>query len=230
MHDITLDHLVFATPDLERTVAEVTALTGVRPAEGGSHPGRGTRNYLLGLSGPGAGGYFEIVGPDPGQPAPTRPRWFGIDSLTGPRLVHWAVRTTDIDALVARARSRGYDPGEPVALSRRTPQGTTLSWRLTHPQPHGRGGLVPFLLDWGETQHPTAHGLPSLPLVSLTLAHPEPESVRTDLAAVGVVIGVDAGASVAAGPCVERAGRASLTAVLAGAHGPVTFSDGVSVP
>ncbi|MDQ8701765.1 VOC family protein [Streptomyces sp. LHD-70] len=43
--------LVLATPDLDDTVAEVTAATGVAPAEGGRHLGYGTRNFLYGLAG-----------------------------------------------------------------------------------------------------------------------------------------------------------------------------------
>lgn len=42
-----LDHLVHATPDLDRTLAEIAALTGVRPVPGGSHPGRGTLPHGL---------------------------------------------------------------------------------------------------------------------------------------------------------------------------------------
>ncbi|WP_189865247.1 VOC family protein [Streptomyces poonensis] len=212
-----LDHLVFATPDLARTVEEVAELTGVRPVEGGSHPGLGTRNYLLGT---GNGGYLEIVGPDEGQPAPDGPRWFGIDALTGPRLVHWAVRVPDIDARVAGARERGYDPGEPVAMARATPEGGTISWRLTMPLPHGhdRGGdgLVPFLLDWGTTVHPSERGLPVLPLLAFTARHPEPDRVADELAALG------------AGLEIFRGTVPALTAVLDGRHGPVTFGDGIT--
>ena len=57
---------------------------------GGSHPGRGTRNTLLAL---GARCYLEILGPDPAQPPPERPRTRGIDQLLAARLVGWASAT-----------------------------------------------------------------------------------------------------------------------------------------
>ncbi|MFC9234309.1 VOC family protein [Streptomyces decoyicus] len=217
-----VDHLVYATPDLDRTLAETAALTGVRPVPGGSHPGRGPLPHglkgmggapihLLGLGG---GAYFEIIGPDPEQPAPDGPRWFGIDALTGPRLVTWAVRVTGIAARVAAARAHGYAPGAPVAMSRRTPDGSRLAWQLTPP---GTGaGLAPFLLDWGETPHPSGGALPVLPLVSLTASHPGPGAARAELAALGVRW---PGEPVTAGPT-------GLTAVLEGRHGRVVFGRG----
>src|SRR5687768_9580330 len=109
-----VDHLVYATPDVDATVEALAALTGVRATAGGPHPGRGTRNALLAL-GPRA--YLEVVGPDPGQPAPPRPRWFGIDALAKPRLVTWAATAGDLPRPdlareAAAARAGGVPLGE----------------------------------------------------------------------------------------------------------------------
>jgi catechol 2,3-dioxygenase-like lactoylglutathione lyase family enzyme len=194
---MTLDHLVYATPDLDESVRLIAKLTGVRPVEGGSHLGLGTRNHLLGL---GELRYLEIIGPDTEQPEPERPRPFGIDGLTGPRLAAWAVRAADIEARVARSRTLGYDPGPIEPLSRRTPEGEELRWRLTIPQDDVE--VVPFLIDWGRTPHPARH-LPVVPLTSLTAAHPEPGAVRERLRALGVELDV-------------REGDAGLTAIIGG--------------
>lgn len=146
-----LDHLVYATPDLDATVAELERLLGVRPAEGGRHPGFGTRNRLVGLGGR---SYLEIVGPDPEQEDPAGPRPFGIDGLRAAGLAGWALAVEDIDAVTARAREQGYDPGDPQDMSRRTPSGELLSWRLTPPDRAGHGRLVPFLIDWARPAIP----------------------------------------------------------------------------
>ncbi|HZE34729.1 MAG TPA: VOC family protein [Actinoallomurus sp.] len=182
---MTLDHLVYATPDLEESVRQVAKLTGVRPVEGGPHPGLGTRNHLLGL---GELRYLEIIGPDSGQPEPERPRPFGIDELTEPRLAAWAVRAADIEARVARSRTLGYDPGPIEPLSRRTPDGEVLRWRLTFPYEP----VVPFLIDWGRTPHP-ARRLPVVPLTAFSGTHPDPGGVRGRLDALGVELDVGEG-------------------------------------
>jgi catechol 2,3-dioxygenase-like lactoylglutathione lyase family enzyme len=192
---MTLDHLVYATPDLEESVRLVAKLTGVRPVEGGPHPGLGTRNHLLGL---GELRYLEIIGPDSGQPEPERPRPFGIDELTEPCLAAWAVRAADIEARVARSRTLGYDPGPIEPLSRRTPAGEVLRWRLTFPYEP----VVPFLIDWGRTPHP-ARRLPVVPLTAFGGTHPDPAGVRGRLAALGVELDV-------------REGEQGLVAVLGG--------------
>ncbi|THV36994.1 VOC family protein [Glycomyces buryatensis] len=176
-----IDHLVLATPDLASTVAEVAALTGTEPVPGGAHPGLGTRNHLLGL---GEGAYLEIVGPDPEQPEPERPRPFGIDGLTESRIVTWAVRVENLDAACAGSREAGYDPGEAWSMSRRTPAGGELQWRLTLDRERGHRGLIPFLIDWGRAAHPSAN-LPTVPLVSLEAIHPDPGSIEVPLKAIG---------------------------------------------
>ena len=39
-----VDHLIYATPDLDMTVAEMERLLGVKAAPGGQQQGRGTKN------------------------------------------------------------------------------------------------------------------------------------------------------------------------------------------
>jgi hypothetical protein len=185
---LPLDHIVLATPDLAATVADFARRTGVTPAPGGAHVGRGTRNHLVAL---GDAGYLEIIGPDPEQSEPPGPRPFLVDEQTGARPVTWAVRPADLEATVRAARSHGYDPGDIRPMSRRRPDGTLLEWRLTdgsHPS-----GLVPFLIDWDASAHPTDADLPVTPLVELAASHPEPERIRRLLAAVGAELPVAAG-------------------------------------
>lgn len=184
-----VDHLVLATPDLAATVDEIARLTGAKPSPGGRHPGLGTRNHLLGL---GEGAYLEIIGPDLDQPEPPRPRPFGIDDLAEARMVTWAVRVEDIDAAVAASREDGYDPGAPWVMSRRTPDGGDLKWRLTLDYEYGHRGLVPFLIDWGRTPHPAAE-LPVVPLISLEAVHPEPETVEDRLKTIGASLQIKPG-------------------------------------
>lgn len=186
----TLDHLVYATPRLDHTVDEFTELTGVRPAEGGSHVGLGTRNFLVSLGGR---RYLELIGPDPDQPAPVRPRPFDIDALTGASVITWAISPSDFDGTVARARERGYDPGEVHPMSRRTPAGDLLSWRLTLAEDRQLPGLVPFLIDWGTATHPTAAGLPETPLLDLTVRSPRPAQTEAPLSALGIDLPVEQG-------------------------------------
>lgn len=207
--DPDFDHLVYATPDLAGTLRRFTDLTGLAPAEGGQHVGRGTRNYLVGLGGR---RYLEIIGPDPAQPPPDRQRPFGIDELTTTELVTWAIHPSEIEERVGKAREAGYDPGSIEPLSRRTPTGKLLEWRLTEPASGVRGGIVPFLIDWGATDHPAADDLPAAELLVLAATHPDPPSARAQLAALGVTLDVRAGSA------------ESLTAALDTPRGRVTLT------
>ncbi|MBD0424757.1 VOC family protein [Streptomyces sp. TRM S81-3] len=187
-HPALLDHLVLATPDLAATVADFARRTGVTPAPGGAHPGLGTRNHLVSLGGT---AYLEIIGPDPEQSAPDRPRPLWVDELTAPRIVTWAIRPPDLEAAVAAARALGHDPGPVRPMSRRRPDGTLLRWRLTEGG-SDPSGLVPFLIDWGATPHPSAD-LPVTPLLALTASAPDPSAVRPVLAALGTALPLTAG-------------------------------------
>jgi Glyoxalase-like domain len=176
-----IDHLVHATPDLDATLAQLAG-RGLVLSPGGAHDGLGTRNALADLGG---GTYLEVIGPDPEQPEPAQPRPFGIDGLREPRLVAWAVRVADLDAAVAVARSRGHDPGAARDMARLRGDGVRLAWRLT-PPPAAVPEVVPFLIAWGDTEHPSRTAARGARLVSFTAAHPNPTDVRGRLAALGV--------------------------------------------
>jgi hypothetical protein len=199
---VLIDHLVYAAPDLPAAVAEMEERFGVRARAGGKHTGHGTHNALLAL---GPQTYLEIIAPDPGQPAPAMPRPFGVDGLRRGGLASWALACDDIDAAVARARRRGYDPGEAARGQRATPTGTVLRWRLTPGA--SPGSLIPFLISWGDTDHPARSAPPGLTLQALTLEHPDPPSLAPLLTAIGADVEI------------RPAATAALVARLSGPNG-----------
>jgi hypothetical protein len=205
-----LDHLVYAAPDLAAALESFELRTGLRPAAGGRHLGLGTRNYLLRL-GPTA--YLEIIGPDlEHPPAPGVAVPFGVDRVVVPRLLTWAVHPPDLDVAVSRFAAAGADLGAPRAMSRRTPDGALLQWRLATALPLPFGGVVPFLIDWGSTAHPASDpALPEATLVSFSGTHPDPAAVSRVLGSAGLALAV-------------QVGPAALTATLDTPRGLVTLS------
>ncbi len=55
------------------------------------------------------------------------------------------------------------------------------------------GGVVPFLVDWGDTPHPARALQPAGTLASLRIEHPEPEQVQRVVDGMGVAVRVEAG-------------------------------------
>jgi hypothetical protein len=179
-----IDHLVLAVPDLDVAIDGFDREHGVRPAVGGRHEGLGTHNALVSLG----ESYLELIAPDPTQPDPSGPRPFGVDEVTDATLVAWAVRPDPergetLDGLIERCRSVGHDPGPAIAMSRQTPDGSTLHWQLTFPTMAG-DGLVPFFIAWGDTPHPAATAPRGLTLESFDGATEDPDPVNELLRAL----------------------------------------------
>ncbi len=174
-----VDHLVFATPDLQQGIDAVEELLGIRASGGGSHPGWGTRNALLSL---GESTYLEIIGPDPGQTLDSPPSLFGIDRVVAPQLVTWAVKCAGLASRGVFTFDDGGELGEVFPASRLTPEGETLSWHLSDPRVELEEGLLPFLIDWGDSSHPAASAAPGATLVELKMEHPEPDRLAGLLA------------------------------------------------
>jgi hypothetical protein len=185
-----LDHLVYATPDLEATCRELESRFGVRASAGGQHAGRGTHNALISI---GAKAYLEIIAPDPLQPE-IRPVWFGVDQLTAPKLITWAVRIDDPESFVKEI-SPNANVGAVRSGSRKTPEGVTLSWRLTEPQLVQGVGLIPFLIEWNSRQHPADSAITGPRLVDLRIEHPEPALIRKQLSSLRLTVAIEQGSS-----------------------------------
>lgn len=176
-----LDHIIYAVPDLERGIDEVRTLTGVEPMRGGSHPGRGTRNALLAL---GSDTYVEILAPDPAQPPEALARAASRIPATA-RITTWAAKCDDLEDVVRTAGMSGLDLGRIEDMSRTLPSGDELTWRLTRETVQG-DGLVPFLIDWGESAHPARSAPPGCTLRSLRAEHPDPVRIMHYLALLGL--------------------------------------------
>jgi len=182
-----IDHLVYGTSDLAATVDELGRRLGVSLTFGGQHLGLGTRNYLAAL---GNGAYLEVIGPDPDQPAPDEPWPFDLSS---PRLVTWAARVPDLAAALVRARSAGHDPGPALSGARTRADGVRVEWQVAFNPAESEDGLVPFLIDWGSSRHPSQDAVAGVELLSLTGTHPEPDRVLAKLSALGEELPVTPG-------------------------------------
>jgi hypothetical protein len=197
-----LDHLVYAIQDLNEGVDRIEQLTGVRPAPGGRHVGRGTWNALLSFGGD---QYLEVIAPDPEQANLASGRGFGLDRPGPARLVTWAAKAPGIEERVRRARAAGFDPGEPVAMSRDLPDGSRLEWKLTRREQAAGDGLIPFLIDWGSSVHPSTTAPGGVRLIRVRAEHPDPEAITRMLAALELEIDVT---------------RGEKPALIAALHGP----------
>jgi hypothetical protein len=178
-----VDHIVYATPDLSLGIETAEKLFGVRATPGGQHPGLGTRNALIAL---GPSSYLEIIGPDPDQPKPAGPRRFGIDDLKAPRLLTWVAKGRSLDTFAADAKAHGVDLGAVIPGSRNRPDGVVLKWTYTDPQTVLADRLIPYLIDWGTSPHPSATAAKGVTLVGLRAEHPDPERVQQMLRQLGV--------------------------------------------
>jgi hypothetical protein len=180
-----VDHLLLGVSDLDRGIAWLEQRTGVRAAQGGIHPGMGTRNALLSL---GRRHYLEIIAPDPSQSAYN----FQIDvrPLSEPRLVTFAAFTSDIDGTAATARRAGYRVFGPRAGSRQEPSGKTLRWRtLGVLNKLGSGAIepVPFFIQWDpDAPHPSEGAPAGCELESLEFHHSNPSDLSGALRTLGI--------------------------------------------
>lgn len=177
------DHLVIGASSLAQGAEFVRDTLGVEIPFGGVHQKMGTHNLLMHLS---DSTFLEVIAVNPDIPAPTRPRWFGLDDpeirhtlQRSPALLTWVANTTDIHACLEAAP---VEMGHPEIIRR-----GQLSWLFGLPE-DGKlfaGGLLPCLIEWHGQTHPAAkmadHGCR---LKELTLYHHDPDRLASILSAI----------------------------------------------
>ena len=180
-----LDHLVIGCADLARGAAWLERFFGVTLGPVGEHALMGTHNRLLSL---GPECYLELIAVNPAAPAPSSPRWFGLDTLDvqeriaqRPRLIGWVARTNDITGLDSKI---GSALGTVQTMSR-----GDFRWRITMPNDGHpiEGGLVPHMIQWDGPTHPCER-LPDQQcrFTWMEAAHPNPAKVEYLLGELGL--------------------------------------------
>jgi hypothetical protein len=165
MPDVTIDHVIVGTANLEEGIRQFTELAGAAPAIGGQHPGRGTQNALLSL---GSRTYLELIAPVSGPP----PEMKFLSDLKQLSAIGWAIGTKDLEATKRRLEGAGFRVTAPRAGSRVRPDGQTLQWRTAGLE-DVPGGLTPFLIEWGaETPHPASTSPGGCTLETMEIAGP----------------------------------------------------------
>ncbi len=147
-----LDHIVVGTRDLDSGARWLEDMLGVPPLGGGEHATMGTHNKLWSLG----DCYLELVAIDPAAPAPSRPRWFGLDDpdiqdsiASGPRLLNWAVRVDDIEQVM---KDCPVNLGTLHTMSR-----GDFSWKVAIREDGAliHQGHIPLVIEW-QTAHPAS--------------------------------------------------------------------------
>lgn len=119
---LPLDHIVVAVHDLDKTIADYTAL-GFHVLRGGDHPGRTSHNALVVFA---DGAYFELIAFK--EPSPNERWWRQLDTH-GEGIVDFALLPPDTAATVARAAERGLQLTGPLDGGRLRPDGERLQWQ-----------------------------------------------------------------------------------------------------
>jgi hypothetical protein len=198
-----IDHLVWYSPDLPAGERHFASMDNP-PAYGGEHPGDATCNSLLSL---GEASYVEILARDPKQPAASLDN--ELAGLKGQGLYHWAVGGVDLAAIAQKAKAAGYKASEVVSGGRRRPDGRLLNWKLVGLHDHPFGALIPFFIDWTDSDHPALDAPRGGRLRGIELSSPDAGRLNALFKALGLDLPVAQGQ------------KAGITVTLEAQRGPL---------
>lgn len=136
----TIDHVIVVVADLDDAAGRLLRDHGLASVPGGRHPGHGTGNRIVPLG----RDYLELMAVADRDEAATSPlgRWaMAQGDGTGFVPAALCLRVDDIEPVAAALGE------QPLAMSRRTPDGGELAWHLA-----GLDGMLtaghPFFIRW----------------------------------------------------------------------------------
>lgn len=162
-----LDHLSYAAPTdhLADVVQRLGSRLGAGFVDGGVHPGFGTRNFVLPLSG---GCYLEVVSALDHPAAEKAPFGRAVRQrcTEGGGWLGWAVSVSDLEPVESRLGRQSAEG------HRRRPDGFDLRWRQIGVTDLIDDPQLPFFIRWESetTEHPSCHATSDLRIVKLEIA------------------------------------------------------------
>lgn len=154
LQDDVLDHIVLAAPDFQEAIKEFENMTGIKPSIVGSLRGLGTKSARVGLDN---NSYIEIIAPDPKNSGPIGAAL--ASELEEGTLVpyHYAIRSSEVEHMKDEyvPNELGWQPDH-ISMFGASPDGTPKKWEMLYMYGHRIGGCVPFYIDWGQCDHPSA--------------------------------------------------------------------------
>ncbi len=135
---LAIDHIIVCVPDLDQSVREFEKEHGVASVAGGRHDGHGTANRLIPLG----DNYIELLAVvDPKQAKTSALGTWAIHRAAVPGADALCLRSDELDEVANRLGL------ETVEMSRLTPDGVILGWRLAGLRQALSKGL-PFFIHW----------------------------------------------------------------------------------
>ena len=190
----SIDHIVYAVPDLEVAINDLENRLGVRPTFGGYHLTQGTKNALLNL---GNQCYLELLAVDQENKDVTAPRWMGIDLIEQPRITRWALKSTELERDARILNNYDRHLGKIHSGQRKRSDGELLRWRMTLPTASPVVDLLPFMTDWQNSEaHPTDQLAEDCTLVSILFTHPQPNHILPIFEQLGINLDITQGSDI----------------------------------
>lgn len=170
-----IDHFVYVTNNLERTKASFENKTGATIYYGGRHLDKGTHNAIFRI---GERSYFEILAPDPERRSDIQLSWLGTQNVSYSRISRWCIAPENYITGLNFMNSESKYHFHNIPGRRKKLDGSHLQWNLGLCEREADVDVFPFLIDWGESEHPAISLKNECKIQSLEIHHKCPDKIN----------------------------------------------------